>query len=270
MLLNENYHASFGLEYNPFIKNNCDRFIFDSSDLKEVNYKLDYLFRTKGIGIITGNPGSGKTTSLRNYVKKLNKALYKVIYISMTTITDIEFYKTLISSFGYESKYRKCDNYALFQQIIKDYVNKKITPVIIIDEANYMSRSMLNDLKMLFNFNMDSCDNYVLILAGLPVLISNISMAAQEPLRQRIITSCQFDTLSNDEVVSYIFGKLEKAGGSTNIFNDGVMQAIINYSNGIPRKIDRVMVYALLVANNLKSTVITKDIIQKAIEQTTI
>ena len=53
-------------------------------------------------------------------MKKLNKALYKVIYISMTTITDIEFYKTLISSFGYESKYRKCDNYALFQQIIKD------------------------------------------------------------------------------------------------------------------------------------------------------
>ena len=270
MLLNENYHASFGLEYNPFIKNNCDRFIFDSSDLKEVNYKLDYLFRTKGIGIITGNPGSGKTTSLRNYVKNLNKALYKVIYISMTTITDIEFYKTLISSFGYETKHRKCDNYALFQQIIKDYVNKKITPVIIIDEANYMSRSMLNDLKMLFNFNMDSCDNYVLILAGLPVLLSNISMAAQEPLRQRIITSCQFDTLSNDEVVSYIFGKLEKAGGSTNIFNDGVMQAIINYTNGIPRKIDRVMDYALLVANNLKSTVITKDIIQKAIEQATI
>ena len=75
MLLNENYHAFFGLEYNPFIKNNCDRFIFDSSDLKEVNYKLDYLFRTKGIGIITGNPGSGKTTSLRNYVKKLNTVL---------------------------------------------------------------------------------------------------------------------------------------------------------------------------------------------------
>ena len=70
--------------------------------------------------------------------------------------------------------------------------------------------------------------------------------------------------------VKDLLNKLEKAGGSTNIFNDGVMQAIINFSNGIPRKIDRVMDYALLVANNLKSTVITKDIIQKAIEQTTI
>ena len=267
MNLNERYYSKFGMEYNPFIKNNSDKFYFVSNDVKEINYKLDYLFKIKGVGVITGNPGSGKTTALRNYVSKLNKALYKVVYLSMTTLTDMEFYKYLVQSFGYECKYRKCDNYKTFQQIINEYNNKKITPVIIIDEANYLSRTMLNDLKMLFNFEMDSCDNYILILSGLPVLISNISSAAQEPLRQRIITSFNFESLNKDEIQSYIYGKIEKANGTSNIFEDGVIQTILNYSNGIPRIIDRVMDYALLISDKMNSNIITKEIIQKAIEQ---
>ena len=155
----------------------------------------------------------------------------------------------------------------LFQEIIKEYSNnKKITPIIVIDEANYLSRTLLNDLKMLFNFEMDSIDNYVLILAKLPTLVSNLSSASQT-LRQEIITSFSFETLSGDEAKAYIFGKLEKASGATNIFDEGVMQSIINCSNGVPRVIDRIMDYALLIADKMNSTIITKTIIQKAIEQ---
>ena len=120
---------------------------------------------------------------------------------------------------------------------------------------------------MIFNFEMDSRDNYILILSGLPVLLSNLSIASQEPLKQRIIASYTFDSLSKDEVKLYIEGKIEKAGGSANIFEDGVIQTITNYSNGIPRVIDRVMDYALLIADNKNSSFINKDIIQKAIEQ---
>ena len=270
MNLNDRYYARFGLEYNPFIKNNSSYFFFESKDAEEVKYKLDYLFKVKGIGIITGNPGLGKTTNLRNYINNLNKSLYKVVYLSMTTLTDIEFYKQAIIQFGYEPKHRKHDNYNQLQEIIKEYNNKKITPVIVIDEANYLSNKILNDLKMIFNFEMDSIDNYILILSGLPVLISNLSSAIHEPLRQRIITSFNFENLSKDEVQSYIYGKIEKAGGANNIFDSGVIQAIANYSNGTPRIIDRIMDYAILIADKLNYSIITINIIQKAIEQVSI
>ena len=117
---------------------------------------------------------------------------------------------------------------------------------------------------------MDSIDNYILILSGLPVLISNLSSAIHEPLRQRIITSFNFENLSKDEVQSYIYGKIEKAGGANNIFDSGVIQAIANYSNGTPRIIDRIMDYAILIADKLNSSIITINIIQKAIEQVSI
>ena len=93
MELNERYYTRFGLEYNPFIKNNSTKHYYESSDLKEAKYKLDYLFKTKGIGVITGNPGMGKTTTIRKYLNELNRALYKPIYICMTTLNDNDFYR---------------------------------------------------------------------------------------------------------------------------------------------------------------------------------
>ena len=108
-----------------FRKNNSTKHYYESSDLKEAKYKLDYLFKTKGIGVITGNPGMGKTTTIRKYLSELNRALYKPIYICMTTLNDNDFYRQLIKELGYEPKFRKCDNFRLVQQIIKEFENKK-------------------------------------------------------------------------------------------------------------------------------------------------
>ena len=98
MELNERYYARFGLEYNPFIKNNSTKHYYESSDLKEAKYKLDYLFKTKGIGVITGNPGMGKTTTIRKYLSELNRALYKPIYICMTTLNDNDSYIKILTN----------------------------------------------------------------------------------------------------------------------------------------------------------------------------
>ena len=94
MNLNDRYYARFGLEYNPFIKNNSSYFFFESKDAEEVKYKLDYLFKVKGIGIITGNPGLGKTTNLRNYINNLQSCVlindyfnrYRILQASHNTI----------------------------------------------------------------------------------------------------------------------------------------------------------------------------------------
>ena len=90
MSYNNRFYSFFGLKYNPFEKNNSDLFRFESNDVKELNIRLDHLLSNKGIGLITGRPGLGKTSSVRNYVSKLNKSLYKVVYIPHTSLTEMK------------------------------------------------------------------------------------------------------------------------------------------------------------------------------------
>ena len=87
---------------------------------------------------------------------------------------------------------------------------KKKTPVIIIDEANYIKNAVLNDLKILFNFEMDSRDRAVILLVGLPQLNNTLQLSIHEPLRQRIIMNYNVDGYSKEEGRAYMEWKLKK------------------------------------------------------------
>ncbi len=271
MAYNSRFYSFFGLKYNPFEKNNSDMFRYESEDVKELNIRLDHLIANKGIGLVTGVPGIGKTSTVRNYTANLNKALYKVVYIPHTTVTDMDLLYLLVSEFGYEPSYRKSTNIKTVQKAILDYSeSKKMTPIIIFDEANHLSSSFLNDLKMILNFKMDSYDKFVVILMGLPVIASKLSNASQEALRQRIVMRYDFVGFTNTDTKNYITGKLEKAGGNPNMFEEGAIQLICNSTHNTPRIIDTTMSYALLIASQLNSNMITKDIANNAISQLTI
>ena len=86
-----NYTGRYGLEINPFIKNGKDVLV-ETNEYKEVKFRLNYLLQTKGFGVLTGGAGRGKTTSVRQWANELNPSAYKVVYISLSTVTVIEFY----------------------------------------------------------------------------------------------------------------------------------------------------------------------------------
>ena len=163
------YTARYGLEFNPFLKNSKEVLV-ESQEYKEVLFRLNYLLTTKGFGLLTGSAGRGKTTAIRNWSAGLNPSLYKVVCSSLSTLTVNDFYRNLASELGAQPAFRKTDNFKLIQNEINRLVlEKRQTPVIIIDEANYIGNAVLNDLKMLFNFEMDSRDRAIVLLAGLPV-----------------------------------------------------------------------------------------------------
>lgn len=114
-------------------------------------------------------------------------------------------------------------------------MEKRRTPVFIIDEANYVSNAILNDLKILFNFEMDSKDRAVILLVGLPQLNSTLRLGVHEPLRQRIIMNYNMEGLSKDEGRTYISEKLKGAGGTPGIFAENVLEAVLNADDGTPR-----------------------------------
>lgn len=259
------YTARYGLEFNPFIKNSKEVLI-ETQEYKEVQFRLKYLLSTKGFGILTGSAGKGKTTSLRSWAASLNPSLYKVVYSSLSTLTVMDFYRNLASEFGAVPAHRKNENFKLIQdEITRLALEKRQTPVIIIDEANYINTAILNDLKILFNFEMDSRDRAVILLAGLPQLNNTLRLGIHEPLRQRIVMNYNLEGLSKEEGRSYILEKLKGAGCSQTVFEENALEAILNAANGTPRMLNKLCNASLLIGNSSGLNIITSEAVMHAI-----
>lgn len=259
------YTTRYGLEFNPFIKNTKESLI-ETNEYKEVTARLNYLLQIKGFGLLTGNPGLGKTTIIRNWIKSLNPSTYKVIYIPLSTLTVLEFYRYLSTELGCLPAYRKMDNFRMIQGAIDRYVyEKKVTPVIVLDEANYLLNATLNDLKILFNFEMDSSNKAMILLTGLPQLLSTLNLNAHEPLRQRITMNYTLSPLSQEESKSYILDKLKYASCHQEVFERNALEAIASAAGGVPRMIDKITNASLLIGNTKNERIITSDTVMEAV-----
>lgn len=265
-----NYTSRYSLEFNPFIKNSKEVLV-ETTEYKEIVFRLNTLLLTKGFGLITGEPGRGKTTVIRNWAKSLNSLVYKVIYISMSTLTVMEFYRQLANELNVEPSHRKIDNFRSIQSAINRLATeKKVTPIIIIDEANYINSAILNDLKIIFNFDMDSSDKAVILLVGLPKLNSTLQLTAHEPLRQRITMNYHIGELTKEEARKYINEKLSGAGCQVQIFENAAIESIINAANGTARIINSLCDKSLFIGNNQNKNIIDSDVVLSAINEITI
>ena len=259
------YIARFGLEFNPFLKNSKE-ILVENEESHEVRFRLNYLVETKGFGLLTGSPGLGKTTALRSFAASLNPSRYKVVYSSLSTLTVQEFYRLLASSFGAEPASRKIDNFKLIQDSVNYLaLEKRITPVIIIDEANHMNGAVLSDLKILFNFEMDSRGRAVILLAGQPQLNNTLRLNAHEPLRQRLVMNYNMEGLSKEEGRIYVTEKLKGAGCRQTVFEENALEAVLNSANGTPRVINRICDACLLIADSKELHTVTGETAMQAI-----
>ena len=122
----------------PLLKNAKEPLV-ETAEYKEAQFRLTYLAQTRGFGILTGGPGKGKTTVVRNWGRGLNSSLYKVIYSSLSILTVNEFYRSLAEELGAVPAYQKTENFhAIQNEITRLSLEKKQTPVIVMDEANYV------------------------------------------------------------------------------------------------------------------------------------
>ncbi len=257
--------SRFGLEFNPFLKNSKE-ILVETAQYREALFRLSCLAETRGFGLLTGGPGRGKTTAVRNWAAGLNPSLYKVVYSCLSTLTVSDFYRSLVEALGALPSFRKPDNFRSIQEEVNRLcLEKKKTPVIILDEANYVGGAILNDLKLLFNFEMDSRDRAVVLLCGLGQLNNTLRLSVHEPLRQRLVMNFHMEGMTKDEGRAFIQAKLKGAGCSHDVFEEAAVEAILNASAGTPRVINRLCGRSLLCADAAKRDLVDADAAMQAI-----
>ena len=252
------------LNYNPFAKS-APADPFPSEDFTQATARLDRLTQMKGVGLFTGLPGSGKTFTIKHFVDSLNTALFKPVYLPLSTLTVLEFYRALALGLGIVPQYKKIDMFLSIQERILNLAkDKRISTVLILDEAQYLNTKILNDLKILMNFDMDSKNYASIIIAGQPILNNTLSMQVHEALAQRIIINYTFTGLSKQDLHDYILSRLKCAGVSVNMFSENAIEAIWSCSGTSPRGINNLAEKALLIGANQKKKLIDADVIMLA------
>ncbi len=261
------FQAFYGMTFNPFRKDIPAHQLFESQDLRAFKSRMEYFKQTLGLAVIYGRPGTGKTTALRAFTSKLNPQLFTVVYRPLSALTVMEFYRGLCQGLGLAPSFKKVDMFHQIQEHIQALCHqKKQTPLFILDEAQFLSQAILNELRMLFNFHMDSKDYAMVLLCGQNHLVGQLNLHGNEPLRQRIAVHYEFVGLADEEVPSYLQTLLEYAGVEDPLFTPDAIQVLVNLCAGSPRLLGNLAEKALILGCQHRTRSLDAETIRQAHE----
>ena len=191
------YRKYYGLARHPFEKDLKPDELYASAAAKELEARLNYLLQLRGIGLITGEVGSGKTSICRKVATSLNAGLYRVFYVPLTTGNVIDIYKSIAWEMGLITERSLAALYrSIREEVTRLCLETKIQPILIIDEAQYLRNDVLENLRLLTNYEMDSQNRFCMIFVGQAELRRRLSMSVHEPLAQRLVVRYHLSGLS--------------------------------------------------------------------------
>ena len=263
------YNDFYSLAFNPFDKQQLpEKDCFRSKDFDEMTSRLNFLKDTRGIGLFTASPGMGKSFCLRCFAKNLNPNLYHMEYICLSTISVADFYKQLCLILGVSDKGGKTRMFKAIQEQIYYLYHEKRQPLLLaIDEAQYLSNGIFNDIKMLMNYGYDSVNCFTLILCGESHLNEILRRQPHEALRQRITIHYNYQGLSDTDAIDYVVHKLTCAGSSKAIIDEAALKAVAGHTHGNPRLIDNLMSDILVIGSQQEKKCIDTDIVLAAVNK---
>jgi type II secretory pathway predicted ATPase ExeA len=260
--------STFAVKRIPFSKDLDAEELFLTDFFTQSLDRLRYLVDRRGIGAVFGAPGTGKSTLLRAFLGGLGKAAYSVCYVSHSTCAVLDLFREIARGFAIEPRYRKADVIRdVKERILKLPRGQKVQPVLVVDDAHLLPTQVLDDLRLLTNFDADSRDDLTMVLCGHPQLEANLRLAINEALAQRIVLRVRLRSLHADEVDEYLRFRLELAGRTAKLFLPEASEAIARAARGIPRLVDRLAEHCMLLALRSKRSEIDADVVTEAIDE---
>ena len=261
------YLQHFGLRHAPLGKDLTEP--WDDGALAHLAKRFDWLLQSPGIGLITGEPGVGKTCALRSLTSTLNPHRHVALYQAETDFGRFDIYRGLARALGVEPGYRRAEIWRDIKRRVHELVDtKQITPVWIIDEAQNLPGEFFRDFPSFLNFAFDSRDLMSVWLVGHPVLAQTLERAPYAALASRIQVRVQLKpVLERERFTLLIAHALKCAGCQHTLLAESGMELLRQASKGLPRQAGRILCTAMRLAVPKGLTHLPDDIVQQAIAE---
>lgn len=260
------FETFFGFARTPFHKSVPPADLFASAQHQELLARLHYLAATRGLGVVTGETGAGKSTTVRAWVPTLDPARHRVIYL-VAPSSPRALYRAICSHLGMEPAWLAPDLARQACDALAALAAKGTTPILVVDEAQEVSPAVLTALRFLTQAEMDSTSPLALILVGHPSLRQRLKLNTYEAFAQRVALRCHLTGLTATETADYIRHHLRVAGRDQALFTDAAVDLLFHHCRGIPRVLNTLATQSLLGAFQARQNLVDEHVVQKAVQE---
>jgi len=245
------YEQFFGLQKNPFVMAPDPGFLFLTASHREALAGLSYaILHRKGFVVVTGEAGTGKTTLLNAILQSIPPQRAHFSFVLNPTLTPAEFLELALLDFGInEVPASKAQRLMTLQRFLVQIHQEGKVAVLVVDEAHQLSPQLLEEIRLLTNFETPQGKLLQIVLAGQSELAETLNREDLRQLKQRIAVRLALRPLTPPEVDQYVRHRWRKAGAATELpFASEAITGVAAWSRGIPRVVNAICDNALLLA----------------------
>jgi MSHA biogenesis protein MshM len=267
----DSYRSRFGLAHHPLPRDASGASFFDqTASYRRLEMYFQELLDEPGLGLLTADPGVGKTASLRNLCAKLPEPDFKVVYLCDTAVTASDLYRTLALELGLKPSHRRAQLWWDLKRAIVHLVDEQHTlPLVVLDESQHLCDSFLIDLCGFLNFAFDRRTLLSVWLVGLPSLTRRLGMQLHAPLASRLAARVHLEPLEHDDFVALVGHGLAAAGNKNKLLTDSALELLWRASRGVARAASRLLRAALRQAHDRNQNLVDDRALTAAIDELT-
>lgn len=244
--------------------------LYPSDAFKEAQHRLNYLLDQRGLGVLVGEIGSGKTTAVRAFTAKLAPGSHLVLYGHVAAARSP--LRPLVEDFLVQLGERipfnnTAKGLRILQETLQASYERNRLPFVILDDAHLLEPRALLQLKALTNYQMDSAPPLCLLLVGAPVLARTLAVRELEEVRQRLLFCFPFRGLRREEVEHYVQARLKAAGHDTPLFPRDVIEELHLHSQGNPRLLNQMASFCLMAAAAERKDLVDRSCLLQAVAE---
>jgi type II secretory pathway predicted ATPase ExeA len=267
-----NLQSHYGFTRMPFTKDIPVSALFSSAACKEAAARLRWLISARGLGVVTGEVGSGKTVSLRAAVDGLDASRHALIYLPNPQVGVRGIHGALALALGQAPRFHHATLIPQVEAALATEADERNRNVILaIDESHMLTGEQLESVRMLTSHGLDSGSPLTVLLLGQPTLRRRLRVGDMAAFDQRVQLKYAFPvpSLAPAEADGYIRAHLAHAGRTDTLFSDDAVRVIHGHARGMPRAINKLATTALLAACTENKTIADEKAARTAIAEET-